>query len=117
MKKKVTLVTGLVFLAFALFSLSGCLTASVFASQSDNPFTEDGSNTDGALFRFTISSNVKDAHIYIDGNFVGNNEISTFYRSKTYQVVIKAKGYEKWEEMVILDAARTIFAELVPLEE
>ena len=66
-------------------------------------------------YRLTVTSNVRNAGIWIDGVRQRQTTPATLtLRPGTYTVEVEARGYQTWRTRVTLDSNQTVHAVLVP---
>lgn len=105
---KKILVLSILIVSFIAFNVS-CV-----SSVNPNPFKSGYQSSEGSLYKLIINTNLPDAHIYINGNFMGNGYLSTHFRSAIYRIEIKAKNYQDWVYNLNLTQSWTLNVKMVP---
>lgn len=102
---------------FILSVLISCFIAfhvSCVSSVNPNPFKSGYQSSEGSLYKLVITTNVPGAHIYVNGNFMGNGYLATHFRSAVYRIEVKAKNYNDWVYNLNLNQSWTLNVKMVP---
>ncbi len=66
-------------------------------------------------YQVTITANVRDAQVYVDGRLQARSTPATLALARgTYVIRVEARGYQTWEERIVVDGARSIRVQLRP---
>ena len=107
---KLFLLSGIL---LSFFLLSSCLTISSVTGEDENPFDGNENSIKSGLIKLHIYADIEDVNIYIDGNYMGKNDITHFFKADVYKIEIKSAGYETYEETINLDKVYTVFAKMI----
>ncbi len=100
------------FLPILVFLTFSCITTNAGSAAQDTVSFNRSHN----LYVLEVNTNVEDAHIYIDGNFMGNQSIELQYRAGVYMVEISHPSYQPYKEAVTLNRSTQIKVNLLPKE-
>lgn len=66
-------------------------------------------------FEVTITANVRDAQVFVDGRLQARSTPATLTLARgTYVIRVEARGYQVWEERIVVDGTRQIRVQLRP---